>query len=299
MSQGEIGNCWFISAASALAEKKGRMESVFLNNEVSANGIYGVNFYTLGVPHTVIVDDYLPLLKEGDGNTTNGAKVGTDGSLWPTILEKAFAKYHGNYSHMVGGDPQMAVKTLYGAPAKFFDNSKNTADQIWKEIKAAKERGDVVLTGTHAQGSRKNGENLWNGLSIMHAYTVLGPQVLTDEAGNEIKLIKMRNPWGAEDYDGAYSDKSSLWTDALRNQAGSVIANDGEFFIPLADYKKSFVETQINYNTEAMSRSVFLVLDDASTETRQGEMCQGTCSYHKFTIKSKETQGVHMRVSTW
>lgn len=244
MSQGEIGNCWFISAASALAEKKGRMESVFLNDEASANGIYGVNFYTLGVPHTVIVDDYLPLLKADDGTlTTNGAKVGTDGSLWPTILEKAFAKYHGNYVHMVGGDPQMAVKTLYGAPAKFFDNSSNTADAIWEQIKGAKERGDVVLTGTHPTGTRKNGENLWNGLSIMHAYTVLGPIVLTDEAGNEIKLIKMRNPWGAEDYDGAYSDKSSLWTDALRKQAGSVIANDGEFFIPLADYKKSFVET--------------------------------------------------------
>ena len=53
----------------------------------------------------------------------------------------------------------------------------------------------------------------------------------------------MRNPWGAEDYDGAYSDKSPLWTPALREQAGSVIGNDGEFFIPLADYKKSFTET--------------------------------------------------------
>ena len=74
MSQGSIGNCWFISAASALAEEKGRMESVFLNDGVSANGIYGVNFYTLGVPHTVIVDDYLPLFKQEDGTlTTNGA----------------------------------------------------------------------------------------------------------------------------------------------------------------------------------------------------------------------------------
>ena len=43
------------------------MESVFLNDQVSANGIYGVNFYTLGVPHTVIVDDYLPL-----GDNVNG-----------------------------------------------------------------------------------------------------------------------------------------------------------------------------------------------------------------------------------
>ena len=64
--QGAISNCWFNAAASALAEVPGRMESVFLNTEVSANGIYGVNFYTLGVPHTVIVDDYLPLANWGE-----------------------------------------------------------------------------------------------------------------------------------------------------------------------------------------------------------------------------------------
>lgn len=67
INQGQIGNCWFVAAASALAEVPGRLESVFLNTEKSANGIYGVNFYSLGVPQTVIVDDYLPLWDNGDG----------------------------------------------------------------------------------------------------------------------------------------------------------------------------------------------------------------------------------------
>ena len=76
------------------------MESIFLNNknELSPNGIYGVNFYTLGVPHTIIVDDYLPLYKEENGTyTAQAAMLGDDGSIWGMILEKAFAKYHGNY----------------------------------------------------------------------------------------------------------------------------------------------------------------------------------------------------------
>ena len=40
------------------------MEKVFLNedNGLNAAGIYAVNFYTLGIPHTVVVDDYLPLM---------------------------------------------------------------------------------------------------------------------------------------------------------------------------------------------------------------------------------------------
>ena len=39
------------------------MEKVFLNQDNYQNkaGIYAVNFYSLGVPHTVVIDDYLPL----------------------------------------------------------------------------------------------------------------------------------------------------------------------------------------------------------------------------------------------
>ena len=59
VNQGYIGNCWFMAAASAIAEKPGRLESVFLNTDTQLNdkGIYAVNFYALGVPHTVVVDD--------------------------------------------------------------------------------------------------------------------------------------------------------------------------------------------------------------------------------------------------
>lgn len=61
--QGAIGNCYFMSAAAALAEVPGRLEKIFLNNvdELSPNGIYGVQMMALGLPQTVIVDDYLPL----------------------------------------------------------------------------------------------------------------------------------------------------------------------------------------------------------------------------------------------
>lgn len=61
--QGAVGNCWFMAACSALAEKPERLEKLFLNSDATLNaeGIYGVNIYTLGVPHTVIVDDIIPM----------------------------------------------------------------------------------------------------------------------------------------------------------------------------------------------------------------------------------------------
>ena len=63
LAQGNVGCCGMLAATAALAAIPGRIEKIFLNNknELSKNGIYGLNFYSLGVPHTVIVDDYVPV----------------------------------------------------------------------------------------------------------------------------------------------------------------------------------------------------------------------------------------------
>lgn len=107
-----------MAAASAIAEEPNRLEKVFLNLEstLDKKGIYGVNVYLLGVPHTVIVDDYLPLKEDFGGYKTHFAHIGHDTSLWGAILEKAFAKLHGNYQRIEGGDPRVAVRTLIGSP---------------------------------------------------------------------------------------------------------------------------------------------------------------------------------------
>ena len=243
--QGEVGNCWFISAVSALAEKKSRMESVFLNDAASANGIYGVNFYSLGVPHTVIVDDFLPLRKSGTKYTTTAGGVGVDGSLWGAVLEKAFAKYHGNYFHTNGGSPSTALKTLHGAPVTYHTHAEKTltVDKLWKAIKAADAAGHMMTAGTPSIPGKNHFDKLANGLSISHAFTVLSAHELKDAKGKTIKLLKIRNPWGKEEYKGPYSDSSKLWTDDLRKQAGATKNNEGVFFMPIADFKKSFTET--------------------------------------------------------
>ena len=45
--QGSLGNCWFLAAASAIAEEKGRMEKVFVNTETALNpkGAYSVRLF--------------------------------------------------------------------------------------------------------------------------------------------------------------------------------------------------------------------------------------------------------------
>ena len=46
-----------------------------------------------------------------------------------------------------------------------------------------------------------------------HAYTVLEAKELTQGPKKGTKLIKVRNPWGKEKYNGPWSDKSDLWDD--------------------------------------------------------------------------------------
>ena len=87
------------------------MEKVF-EPSLNVKGGYAVNLFSLGVPHTVVVDDYVPV-RFGEPMF---AGLSYDKSLWPMILEKAFAKIQGNYLHIAGGFGGVATRFMTGAP---------------------------------------------------------------------------------------------------------------------------------------------------------------------------------------
>jgi len=198
--QGALGDCWFMSAASAIAELPGRMEEVFLNqiddNSLNKAGVYAMNLYTLGVPHTVVVDDYLPLMPirskpkpsnddplkkkaetevQPEQKRTLFAKAGSDGSLWGAFLEKAFAKHHGNFKHIEGGDPRKAVGTLYGSPYATYTHDDRTIlemlmmkkekisdaaiDELWDQLWEHDQNDDIITAGTPGESDSHFDEN--------------------------------------------------------------------------------------------------------------------------------------------
>jgi hypothetical protein len=186
------------------------MEKVFLNKdkELNAQGIYGVNMYNLGVPMTVIVDDFLPLYDRGDGKmmTYFSDAGGNDGSLWNTIIEKAFAKFHGNYAHIEGGDPGKAVQVLTGGPVVNYDHKEIGTDDLWNKIVAHDAAGDI-MTCVSPPGSDKTTDA--TGLVQGHAFTLLGAKTLS----NGVRMLKIRNPHGKEKYHGKWGDDYWGWTD--------------------------------------------------------------------------------------
>ena len=60
--------------------------------------------HEMGVPISVVIDDFLPINTSWGTNTY--AWINTDKELWPVLIEKAFSKLMGNYETIEGGWPQ-------------------------------------------------------------------------------------------------------------------------------------------------------------------------------------------------
>ena len=63
VSQGGLGNCWFLAAAMGVAEHPDRMKQIIVNQKPNTQGAYSFNFWNLGVPITVTIDDQIPMFE--------------------------------------------------------------------------------------------------------------------------------------------------------------------------------------------------------------------------------------------
>lgn len=112
IKQGEIGNCYFMSAIGAIAN----CNPEFIENMIAENNhTYSIKFFNQDKLATfVTVDDKFWL---NSGNIPIYANVGNqDGDkkeIWPMILEKAWAKINDGYPNIVGS-ANNNIKIDYG-----------------------------------------------------------------------------------------------------------------------------------------------------------------------------------------
>jgi len=59
-----------------------------------------------------------------------------DSELWVMLLEKAWAKIHGSYSRIEGGQAYHAAQQLLGVPSIIINHSAvmNDIESFWKDI---------------------------------------------------------------------------------------------------------------------------------------------------------------------
>ena len=176
---------------------------MFLNmqNKQSSGGVYAVQIYALGMPMTVMVDDFLPMFQQPDGEfSTLYSNLGHDVPIWGAILEKAFAKRYGNYEHVTEGVPSEAIRALTGAPLIAYEHKDYSAAALWQIISNNDPSDDFMVVGTETMSVDSPSDI--PGVAPGHTYTILGTHVLKR---NGEKLVKIRNPWGHEGFHGTWA----------------------------------------------------------------------------------------------
>ena len=96
------------------------------------------------------------------------ANVGDDGSLWGPIIEKAFAKFHGNYARLDYGDATHGISTLNGSPHKKIETSDESINSLWAKL-LQNDSESALMTAATKNGNGYNNNNL----KLNHAYTIL------------------------------------------------------------------------------------------------------------------------------
>lgn len=332
--QGKIGNCWFVAASSVLAGVPKLWEKVVpdaTDQEWDPNvpdkysGVFRFHFWRFGNWLEVLVDDLIP--------TKDGVPVFTyskdKDEFWGALLEKAYAKIHGSYEALDGGNLSDALVDFTGgvselitlendAGSKLYDDEEKKTELYNRVFQEVTEHALVCCAIRAKKGEEQ--EKTEYGLVKGHAYGVTAvKKVPIGETGlvaffkgrEKVPLVRLRNPWGEKEWNGAFSDGSVEWrsiTSKEKEKLGLVTEDDGEFWMPWDDFVIQFTDLSINHliNTSLFSFSKtwreFISTSNWTKPDRAGGCLNHPKTFldnpqYRFDINSKEDEEVIIQLS--
>ena len=130
VKQGSLGNCYLISVLAALSQRPQLIKNVFKSKVVNPDGFYELYFYEKNKKKVMYIDDNLvayksKFVKEFMFANPNGEE------LWVMLIEKAYAKFEGGYSNIIGGLMHPEIQFLTGAMAREIQTKDKNC---WTEI---------------------------------------------------------------------------------------------------------------------------------------------------------------------
>ncbi|KAF5004726.1 hypothetical protein FDECE_8795 [Fusarium decemcellulare] len=263
--QGNLSNCWLMAGLVALAGIPAAVKQSCVSYDTKI-GVYGFVFYRDGEWIYSIVDDKLylkspcwdspsthrDLLEQvgRDGTETIYRKTYQTGSkslffgqckdqneTWVPLIEKAYAKAHGDYSSLAGGWTGEGLEDLTGGVTTELATSDILdTDEFWHR-EMSKVNKDFIFGAS--TGYLENGHGERDGIAEAHAYIVLEARSLK----NGQRLVKMRNPWGDSRkgiWEGPWSDGSREWTGEIQQELGHKFGSDSVFWISYEDLIRKF-----------------------------------------------------------
>jgi len=241
LRQGGVGDCWFMSALAVVAERHDLIGRLFTDTARNAAGCYQVRLFLDGKWRSIVIDDMLPVTDDPRraelafesklafsrcGSSTGGQQ------LWVSILEKAYAKAHGSYQAISGGQISEALLDLTGCPTEDIDLSAADLDleHLWRKLCEFRRLKFPMGCSTDSDPSLRE-----VGLFGSHAYSILDVRearlaspsfeswgssgfvggVFGGQGFEAVRLVRIRNPHGVGEFNGDWSDKSAKWSSLL------------------------------------------------------------------------------------
>lgn len=241
--QGSIGNCYFMASISALTECPQIIAEIFRVLDVQKNGYYEVCLKIDGEWNVVILDDLFPCSKTSKKPIFAKSK---GHELWAILLEKAWAKVNGGYINTVAGMASEVIECLTNFPYEYNQTSEaldsdEQKQALWEKILFAS-KTDYIMTTALPQ--RDGAKEL--GLVEGHEYTLEEGREATYK-GENLRLLKIRNPWGSINYKGAWGQNYEHWDDKLKEifDYKGVYDGEGEFLMDYDTFLTFFADVDI------------------------------------------------------
>ncbi|KAI9742210.1 MAG: hypothetical protein M1818_004110 [Claussenomyces sp. TS43310] len=258
--QGRDGDCWFMAALCTLGNKKGLIEKNCVARD-EETGVYGFVFYRDFEWRSEIVDDKLYLTKpdydeshiervlwedrerisseddyrkayQSNSGALYFAQCEDPNETWLPLLEKAYAKAHGDYAAIEGGFTGEGIEDLTGGvTTELFSTDIFDKEHFWNNelLKV----NDEFLFGCATGLFRGWGER--KGIQERHAYSIMRAVEIDGH-----RLLLLKNPWGKGEWTGPWSDGSSQWTPEWMQKLNHRFGNDGAFWISYEDLLRKF-----------------------------------------------------------
>ena len=188
---GNLSNEWFLDACNMLLAKPWLLTRLFVPTSQEELGRYCVRFWKDGDWKRVVVDNLVPCDSCGD---TLYARGEDSCQVWPYLIEKAYAKLHGNYETLKQDSVDYALTDLTGGrvariplKARYEGIEKH---ELWDQMEDMMIRGIIGCSHCSSRATAfETAKACRAGVVVGHTYSVVD---LIDEGRGE-KFVRLRS----------------------------------------------------------------------------------------------------------